>query len=414
MKVHPQTLVGNSLMQPATEPISASLKRIYKLIILWAEKFTAGRNWILKVFLLCVAFSILFSGGVDLGLVARGGYQEGYFLKIEHPLYDMTKIYGEKFHEANINFRLTVPLLLHLTGIHGYWSLPFLTVAAICSVLITSCVAAYRITGDRICALFIALNVAATYVGSFGFIWYYDAIAISQLALAALPGVPWWGRGILVFTASFTDERAWAASSLLLVGNFCFSGPGRSLFDRLRNPNFLAVAGGMLFYILGRLLLMKYAGLSSPTTGNGPGKLVNVNFHYLHAAIWFALEGGWLFYGLAVGVLFVRRQFWSFASLVLVSLCFLGFALMIGDVLRSTIYIFPLLFLSLSLVSQNETLPILRCYSLLAFLISAMGGNYNVYLDKITWFQPLVIHWMQTALNVLYEWVYPLLPHTHT
>jgi hypothetical protein len=45
-------------------------------------------------------------------------------------------------------------------------------------------------------------------------------------------------------------------------------------------------------------------------------------------------------------------------------------------------------------------------------LISALGGNYNVYLEKITWFQPLLIHWLQSGVHVLYECVYPLLPHT--
>jgi hypothetical protein len=323
----------------------------------------------------------------------------------------VAKIYGINSHDANINFRLTVPVLLHLAGIHNYWSLPILTVLAICSILVTSCILAYRITGDRVCACFIVLNVSATYVGSFGFIWYYDAIAICQLTLASLPGMSWWGRGILIFTASFTDERAFVASIFLMAGSFFFSGNRQNIFTRFRNPNFLAIVAGMLCYGIVRLTLVKYAGLSQVTGGIGPGTLLS-NFRFLHAAIWFSLEGGWLFYLLAIGVLFIRRQFLEGTTLVLASLCFLGFALMIGDVLRSTIYIFPLLFICLNVVRQNETLPVFRIYCLLAFLISALGGNYNVYLEKITWFQPLLIHWLQSGAHVLYEWVYPLLPHT--
>jgi hypothetical protein len=398
-------------MSPNSEPVSHLLKEKCDWIISQTEQFASGKFWWLKVFLLCVCFSILFSGGIDSGLGDRGGYPESYFQKIDHPLLDVTKIYGINSHDANINFRLTVPVLLHLAGIHNHWSLPILTILAICSILVTSCILAYHITGDRVCACFIALNVSATYVGSFGFIWYYDAIAICQLALACLPRMPWWGRGILVFTASFTDERAWVASSLLLVGSFFLSGNQQNIFTRIRNPNFLAVAGGMLSYGLVRLALVKYAGLSQVTGGNGPGNWV-VNCSYLHAAIWFSLEGGWLFYLLAVGALFLRRQFWEGTTLVFASLCFLGFALMIGDVLRSTIYIFPLLFICLNVVRQNETLPVFRIYCLLAFLISALGGNYNVYLGKITWFQPLLIHWLQTGLRTAYVWVYHLLPHT--
>ena len=398
-------------MTPGNEAVSHLLKKKCDWIISQAEQFTGGKIWWVKVFILCATFSIFFSGGLDFGLADRGGYPESYFQKIAHPLLDVTKIYGLNSHDANINFRLTVPVLLHLAGIHHRWSLPILTVLAIGSILIISCLVAQRITQDRVCALFIALNVSATYVGSFGFIWYYDAIAICQLALASLPGMTWWGRGILVFTASFTDERAFVASGLLLAGNFFFSRDESKLFTRFRNPNFLAIAGGMLAYGLGRLALMKYAGLSSPTGGTGPGFFVS-NFDFLHPSVWFSLEGGWLFYLLAVGVLFARRKLLEGAALVLASLCFLGFALMIGDVLRSTVYVFPLLFICLKVVCQKETLPTLRIYCLLAFLISALGGNYNVYLSKIVWTKPLVILWLQSGTRILYEWVYPLLPHT--
>jgi hypothetical protein len=398
-------------MNSGSEPVSHLLKEKCDWIISQTEKFTSGRLWWLKVFLLCFFFSILFSGGLDVGSDARFSYPESYFQKIDHPLLDVAKIYGLNSHDANLNFRLTVPVLLHLAGIHSHWSLPILTFLAICLTIIASCIIACRITGDRVCACFIALNVAATYVGSFGFIFCYDAIAICQLAWASLPGMAWWGRGLLVFTASFTDERAFVASALLLVGSLLFSGNEPNFSIRLRNPNFLAIGGGMLAYGLVRLALMKFAGLSSPTGGAGPGCLI-ANLSFLHPAVWFSLEGGWLFFLLTVGILFAQRQFGAGATLLLVTVCCLGFDFMLGDLLRSTVYIFPLLFICLNIVRQNETLPVFRIFCLLAFLISAAGGNYNVFLREITWFQPLAIHWLQSGLTVLYDWVYPLLPHT--
>ena len=398
-------------MNPPNDPVSQQLQRLSGRLIAWTGRLVTGRFWWLKVFLLCVAFSVLFSGGLDFGLGARGGYPESYFRKIDQPLLDVGRLYGLNSHDANINFRLTVPVLLHVAGIRAHWVLPVLTVLAICTILIASCFVAERITGDRVCAAFIALNVSATYVGSFSFIWYYDAIAIAQLTLACLPGMQWWLRALLVFTAAFTDERAWAASGLLLAGGLIFAGGSGDFFSRLRRPGLLAIGAGMAAYAVGRLALMKLAGLSSPTGGNGPGMLIH-NFNFLHPAVWYSLEGGWLFYLLAVFTLLVRRDFWPGATLVLVSLGFLGFALMIGDVLRSTIYIFPLLFICLNVVRQHEALPVLRIYCLLAFLISALGGNYNVYLAKITWFQPLAIHWLQGGAQFLYEKAYALLPHT--
>jgi hypothetical protein len=381
-------------------------------MILQTERFTSGKFWVLKVFLLAVFFSIFFSGGIDLNFVARGGYPKSYFQKIEHPLLDITKLYNLNSHDANTNFRLTVPVILHLLGIHSYWSLPLLTVAAVCGILFISCLAGYQLTGDRVCGCFLAMNVAATYVGSFAFIGYYDEIAICQLALAALPNLAWWARGVLVFTASFTDERAFVASSLLLVAFFFIYGSFNTWKARLRNPHFLAVLGGMVAYGIVRLVLMKVAGLSSPTGGNGPGTMVNETLYYLHTVVWFSLEGGWLLYALAIAILFARSEFLTATSLLVASMAVLGLALMVSDTLRSTVYIFPMLFISLLLVSRNETVSMVRVYCFLAFLISAVSGNYNVYLNKITWFEPLTIHWVQSFLQMLYLHFYNLLPHT--
>jgi hypothetical protein len=398
-------------MPQSNEFISNSLAWLHDRTISRIEKFTSGRNWLLKIFLLCVFFSIFFSGGVDLGLPGRG-YPESYFQKIEHPLLDVAKIYGLNSHEANVNFRLTVPVIFHVLGIHARWSLPLLTIAAISLILIVSALIAHQITGDRVCACLIGLNVASTYVGSYGFIAYYDAIALCQLALAALPRMPWWGRGLLVFSASFTDERAFVASGLLLAGQLFFAGQNQTWLSRLLNRKVLVIVAAQLSYCIARLALMKFAGLSSPTGGNGPGMLVNENFKFLHPAIWFSLEGGWLFFALAVFALWTRRDFGAGTVLMLASLCFLGFGLMIGDVMRSTIYIFPLLFICLDVVKRNESLSMLRNYCLAAFLISALGGNYNVYLGKITWFQPLLIHWLQILAQSFYDCIYSLLPHT--
>ena len=409
LRLQPQ---GKKLqMPPNHESISVRLRSLYERTVLMTQRFTSGKFWVLKVLLLCVFFSIFLSGGLDFNLFEGGNYPESYFKKIDHPLLDVTKIYALNSHDSNMNFRLTVPVILHVLGIHWRWTLPLLTIAATCLILVLSCMAACRLTGDRVCGCFIALNVAATYVGSFNFIAYYDAIAICQLALAGLPGMPWWGRGLLVFTASFTDERAFVASGLLLVASFFLSGQRTTWLARLRNPDFLAVGFAMFAYGVARLALIKFGGLSQVTGATGPGALVG-NFIFLHPSVWFSLEGGWLLFLLAMGVLFARGQFFEGATFVLATLFYLAFALMIGDVMRSTVFIFPMLFICLKILQQNEPLPGLRIYCLLAFLISAIGGNYNVYVGKITWFQPLLIHWIQAGAGVIYDWIYPLLPHT--
>lgn len=394
-----------------TATVSQLLHRLNNWIITSIEQFSDSKYWWLKLFFIAVCFSILFSGGFDFGLNDPTRYPDGYYKKIEHPFFDVAKVSGLNSHESALNFRLTVPVLLYLLGVHSHWSLPILTILAICTILLVSCLLAYRITGDRVCACFITMNVSATYIGSFGLIFCYDAIAIVQLAAACLPSLAWWARGLLVFTASFTDERAFVASGILLIWFFVFGGSRQGILAKLRNPDFLAAGAGMIAYGLGRLALMKFAGISSPTQGCGPGELFK-NLSFLHPAVWFALEGGWLFYLLAVGILFAHRQRLGAMAIIAGSLASLGFAFMIGDLLRSVVYIFPLLFMCIQIVRQNESLQVFRTYCLFAFLISALGGNYNVFLGRITWFEPLLIHWFQTGFGVFYDWIYPYLPHT--
>ena len=399
-------------MSPRHESVSNSLTRLQNWVFQRTEQLTSGKFWMLKVFLACVGFSILFSGGIDFGLAERGGFPVSYFQKAEHPLLDVTKIYPVNSHDANINFRLTVPVLMHVLGIHNHAALPIVMVLAICGTLIISCLTAFQLTRDRVCACFIALNVAATYVGSFGFIWYFDAFAIFLLALATVPSLPWWLRAIVVFAASFTDERAFVASGFLLVSAFFLPISNDGWLAKLRKPNFLGVMAALVMYLAIRMYLGRLAGLHSPTGGTGPGAFVHHLQDLGHAAVWFALEGGWLLYGLAILALLANKEYISATVFLLITLGFLSFGLMIGDVLRSTVYIFPLVLISLAILSQYETSVKLRSYCLVAFLISAVGGNYNVYLEKITWFQPLAIHGLELLAQAAYSAIYSLLPHS--
>ena len=86
----------------------------------------AGRHWVLKVFLLSAAFSILFSGGLDLRAVKSNhaatleygaGYTAAYYQKIEHPLLNVARISEKDSHDEKQNFRLTVPVVLHVLGL---------------------------------------------------------------------------------------------------------------------------------------------------------------------------------------------------------------------------------------------------------------------------------------------------------
>jgi hypothetical protein len=315
-------------------------------------------------------------------------------------LLDVGKAYEPWSHDAKLNFRLTVPVLLHLVHwpVEQRWILPVLTAAAICAIIFLSCIFATRVTRDRVCGLYVALGVACTYIGSFGFTMYYDAIAISQLALAMLPEIHWLLRGCLVFTAAFTDERALLASPILLVQSLCSAQPGTPLLKRCFSPQFLAVIGGAIAYCIGRFLLVKYAGLTSPTAGTGIANLL-ANLPYYHAGTWLALKGGWVLVVVAGISLWQRRQFGILAVFIFTASLSLGGGFCVEDIVRSTAYVFPALLVALLIISQNETTRWLRTYCLAAFVISAVAGNYNIWRSEITWFQPIAVKFFYRVLQ---------------
>ena len=362
----------------------------------------------LETLFLAMLFSVLFSGGVDDSRlsVATGDYWfPAYFQKIEHPLLDVAKINPPGNHEAKLNFRLTVPVILHLLHVpsNQRWTLPVLAVCGTCALILISCAFAFRVTGDRVCGLYAALAVSATYIGSFGFAMYYDTIALSQIALAMLPGVAWPWKGLLVFTASFTDERALPASLFLLVQTLCAS-PGQKWRERIFCPDFLAVIAGMVAYCAGRLALEQFAGLTSPHAGIGHGFLLT-NAPFWHAGIWLALKGGWLLVGVAAICLWRNRQFPALSAFLFVTALCVGGGFLVEDVLRSTAYVFPAFLVALGVAGTNENPRWMRLYCLAAFFVSTVAGNYNVWRNQIIWFQPVsakvLRHILQTIAGSL-------------
>jgi hypothetical protein len=390
-------------------PLAVCLHRILERVMARAERFVCGRWWLARTLLVSVLFSILFSGGLDLFGVRGMRYTPGYFDKIESPLLDVARFRPHSGNDINLNFRLTVPLLLHFLHGQSHWALPALTMTAIAANILLAGLFAWRVTGgDRVCGLFLGLNVASTFAGSFGFIAFYDAIARAQLMLAMLPGISPLLRGALVFTAAFTDERALIASGLLLVQGVCPPDSPENLRKRFASPSFLSVLAAMVCYAAARIILMRWAELSSPTSSNGPGMFVR-HMDFLHPVVWFSLEGGWLFVALACLAMFRGEQRKTLALFMMAIVGMLGFALMIGDVMRSACYVIPALLVAFSVVKENDSLPNLRFYSLLAFLISVLGGNYDVFLDQITWFKPLSVDLFARLAGHMYDVAWPFL-----
>jgi hypothetical protein len=365
-----------------------------------AEVFVSGRFWILEACFLAMLFSTLFTGGVDEIIYdTRVKYDQGYFMKIEHPLMDVSKNFEPGTHDAKLNFRLTIPVILHWLPVpyKEWWFLPALTMCAICGLLALCSLFTSRVTGDRVCALWVTLGVASTYIGTFFTTRYYDAIALCQLLLAMQPRLHWSVRGLLVFTAAFTDERAFVAAPLLLFADTSES--PRNGWRRFTQPSSAAVIVGMACYYICRLLLGKYAGLSTPTEGADLSTLVS-NARYWHSGMWFALGGGWLLVGLSMLSRWQAREKLDlilFAG-ALAATIFVG--LMVEDVVRSTAYALPGVLVALSVLRRSETTIRLRLFCLAAFLLSVVAGDFSVFRNP-SHSPPLAVKWLSEAIQVI-------------
>ncbi len=365
-----------------------------------SEVFVSGRFWLLEVCLLAVLFSTLFTGGIDEIIYdTRVKYDQGYFLKIEHPLADVSKNFETGTHDAKLNFRLTVPVILHWLPVpyKDWWFLPGLTSCAICGLLALCCVFTYRVTGDRVCGLWVTLGVAATYIGTFYTTRYYDAIALCQLLLAMQPRLHWSMRGLLVFTAAFTDERAFVAAPLLLFADT--TEPPRNGWRRFTQSSSAAVIGGMACYCAVRVLLAKFAGLGSPMGGAGLQTLVT-NARYWHSTVWFALGGSWLLVGLCLLSLWRAGRKLELGMFICALATPLLVCLVVWDILRSAAYVLPAVLVALSVLGRRETTVRLRNWCLAAFLLSVVAGDFGVFPNP--WHTPpLVVKWLAGAIQVI-------------
>ena len=65
--------------------------------------------------------------------------------------------------------------------------------------------------------------------------------------------------------------------------------------------------------------------------------------------------------------------------------------------------------MSLQVLREHEAIRPLSIYAVFAFLISVVGGNYNVFQDEITWFMPLPVYLLNADIGMLVFWAKALM-----
>lgn len=302
--------------------------------------------------------------------------------QIQHPFSQIPKEFWYESHAQKHQFRIAVPLICHLLHLRGYWPLLVQYISAYLLFVYTYRLSA-RISGDKLIATFCTIIVANIFIGMFGtydVFWRFDCFALLMLTLAC------YSRNVLLIgsfllLAYFTDERAFIASSLVLLYHAIRDGRAATSVADYFVPSTFMIVTTWLIYGAIRYYLAYHEGFITGTMDIGPSILLS-NYNTFPLSILFTFESAWYFilyafYKARKDLLLVLPVFLCAAVMTIV-------ALMVMDVSRSTTYLYPLFFIGL-LKYCHVTAPTARqsvffTLALLAILIPTQEFyNSNVY-----------------------------------
>jgi hypothetical protein len=153
----------------------------------------------------------------------------------------------------------------------------------------------------------------------------------------------------------------------------------------------------MAGYGLGRFLLTKLAGFTTPQEGIGLQQLASGS-RYWHSSVWLALGGGWLLVTAAMLILWQRGERLAFSGFICAATAPILVGLVVQDSLRSTAYALPAVLVALTILARNRSTAQLRAYCFAVFVLSAIAGDFCAFPNP--WVsQPLVSKWLSHALS---------------
>lgn len=296
-------------------------------------------------------------------------------LKVDNPAYDYTRDFPPESNQAKRNFRITVPLIAHATGL-GMSAVPVIRFALQGMLLVCLLLAAERACGDRLAALGAALAVAGTYVGTS--VWmdewgWFDNCAQAFLLLALVVRGPL-PVAAAMLAAAFTDERSLIAAPLVCLFH-AWTGAGRGAR--------WAPLATIPAYVAARAALSLALGLHNASAGIGTYDMVSLNLRAFPAGAWSAFEGGWLLVAVACLASFrASRRVQALLLAAAASAPVLA-AVAVTDFSRSASYGFPAVLAGLALwaslpAGAPGTRDRIRRWAAAAAVVSLISPNLFV------------------------------------
>jgi hypothetical protein len=373
---------------------------IYDHLNVICEKITQGQTWAIKVTLVTLIVSLFMSFPAYERII--DGRSKNSFKpvleKIDNPLLNMPSKYLPKSHAAKLTFRVTVPLIAKLMNFRMVGCIVLQHIAGILLFYFIALMTE-RITNDRVTSLLVTLTVGSTYAGIASFTeisGLFDGVAFFFLVMALFSRKPLL-IAMFTFLASWTDERALVASSLVLLFHILKDmDKGLDLkISSFLKPRPIALYLSWIAYFAIRIYLQKELHMYTPREGLGFDLFMKRN-HLMCVGIWTALEGGWLIMIFSfIALLKCKRNFFMLLFLLSIALI-MSISFSVADITRSISYILPCLFIAIQVLARVDNHRDLRVYYMIAFITSLLWQNYYVNgMNSIYGYMPFPVKIMK-------------------
>ncbi len=350
-----------------------------------AENFTSRSGWQWRLALILPLIVLFFSfpsyERIDTEFASNW---DAVLDQSENPIQNDLK-FDPSSHQSKLTFRLTMPLIIRFLGLNVTGVLVLQAFIGILIFYFTTRIFE-RITKDSVSAFFLTLSFAFILAGKVSFTeirGIFDGLAIFFMIFAI-----YFSNPILIFTgvflASWTDERALIASIFISLF-WVWQNKNEVSFKRWINKQTIAVVFGWIAYFGVRIFLTKFYGLKTETVGIGISYVINQT-NNVPIGIWSAFEGLWLVIFSAIFILIKSKDYFFVFSYLLSVTLVLFVALAVFDISRSMTFIFPALFVALSIIVKKE--DILH-FKKIIFFVMVICFIYPVYTTSGVYF----IHW---------------------
>jgi len=375
----------------------------------YVEKLSA-KKYAFYLLPICTTIISLISAFPSYDIVLTNEFAEGWralLNQTDHPFQAVD--YHQASHAANLAFRLTPVLLGRLFQIDTIPGYLLLQLAAFLLLQISTVCIFKKITGDMVTAILLSFAVSFSFVGNVlcsDYRGFFDVLSFLFLTIAMLSD-NLFIIFVSILAASFTDERALAASGLVFIffvlqGETNTEAPS-SLKNLLRLDRklFTLILSWVVYFML-RYLLSYYFNFKTNESGM-IDYLLNHAVHQINIlpfALWTGLEGFWLIVILSIYILIYNKR-WSFLLLLFAAITGVAFiAIWVFDITRSMAYLWPAIFIGVTILYRTQNLRFIRYISFAVLLLCFFPTYYAGGPKEIGWLYPLPVQLLRMFLKV--------------